>query len=462
MDPIKLRELAANELDEARQIQEKAQAEDRTMTQEEADSYNSHVTKSEKFLNEADRQERFNKIDDRIQKPAEKKSKQEISDGSISSSARIELTGGPKLYRYGQLRAFKGENAQLNAYRSGRFLAAVLFGHADSRQYCHDHGIEIRRDSDFDKRAMSESINTAGGFLVPDEFEQSIIDLREEYGVARKELRIQPMASDHSNQPKKTGGLTAHPRGENQAATESQQTWGNVEMTARSWDVLTRISNELSEDALITLADDIASDGARAFATAEDNACIDGDGTSTYHGIIGIRTKMIDGSHAGSYYDASTGCDEWSEITDAILLKMVGLLPQYADANAKWHCSRVAKLSVFDRLSRAAGGNTVINMATGIVKSYADYPIVVWPSMPSDDSGAALNNKIMIMFGDLRLSSKIGARRGITIAKLVERYAEYGQIGIMMSERFDINHHSITGDTPATDRGPIIGLLGGT
>jgi HK97 family phage major capsid protein len=459
MDPIKLRELAANELDEAREIQEKAQAEDRTMTQEEADSYNSHVTKSEKYLNEADRQERFNKIDDRIQKPQDKKSKPEITDGS---STRIEVIGSPKLYRYGKLQAFKGEDAQLNAYRSGRFLAAVLFNHAQSRQWCHEHGVEIRSDREFDKRAMSESINTAGGFLVPDEFEQAIIDLREEYGIARKELRIQPMASDHSNQPKKTGGLTAYPRGENQAATESHQQWGNVEMTARSWDVLTRISNELSEDAVINLADDIANDGARAFATAEDNACINGDGTSAYHGIIGIRTKMIDGSHAGSYYDVSTGCDEWADFTDAHLLKLVGLLPQYADANAKWHCSRVAKLSVFDRLSRAAGGNTVINMATGIVKSYADYPIVVWPSMPSDDSGAALNNKIMLMFGDLRLSSKIGARRGITIAKLTELYATSGQIGIMMTERFDINHHSITGNTPATDRGPIIGFYGGT
>lgn len=459
MDPTKLRELAAEEMDGARLLQEKAETDSRTMTKEEINSYNDHVNKAEEYMNQADRLERFNKIDGKLQKPQETKSTPEISDGTGS---RIEITSGPKLYRYGQLRAFKGQKAQVNAYRSGRFLASVLFDHALSRQWCHEHGVEIRRDNEFDKRAMSESINTAGGFLVPDEFEQSIIDLREEYGNARRNCRIQPMSSDHSNQPKKTGGLTAHPRGENQEATESQQTWGNVEITARSWDVLTRISNELSEDTLINLADDLANDGALAFATAEDDACIDGDGTSTYHGIIGIRTKMIDGSHAGSYYDVSTGCDEWSDFTDAYLLKLVGALPKYARRMAKWHCSPLAKVTVFDRLARAAGGNTVQNMANDNVARYMGYPIEEWPSMPVDDTGAALNNKIMLMFGDMTLSSKLGARRGITIAKLVELYAKYGQIGIMMSERFDINHHSITGNTPATDRGPIIGFYGGT
>lgn len=451
-----LRERAAQEAKLARDIKDKVDAEGRGMTEEEANEHDKHVKEARRIIKEAERQEELETVEAKLSQQQETKSKPELSTGE-----RIETPGGPKLYRFGELRAFKGPKAQINAYRSGRFLAAVLFNHASSRQWCREHGVEIRADNEFDSRAMAEGINTAGGFLVPDEFEQAIIDLREQYGVARKECQIKPMASDHSNQPKKIGGLTAYPRGENQAATESQSTWGNVELTARSWDVLTRISNELSEDTLISIAEDVANDGALAFATAEDNACIDGDGTSTYHGIIGIRTKMIDGNHTGSYHDVSTACDEWSEVTDAILLKLVGLLPQYADAGAKWHCSKMAKVAVFDRLSRAAGGNTVINMASGMVKSYADYPIAVWPSMPSDDSAAALNNKIMILFGNMRMSSKLGVRRGITIAKLSELYAVYGQTGIMMSERFDINHHSITGAT-STARGPIIGLMGGT
>lgn len=457
MDPIKLRELASAELEEARKIQEKADSESRTLTVEEIHSYNDHVNKSEELLRTAERKERFQNVDDQLQKPQDKKSQPEIGTGE-----KIEVPSGIKTYRYGQLKAFKGQNAQLNAYRSGRFLAAVLFDHAISRQWCHEHGIEIRKDMESESRAMSESINTAGGFIVPNEFEQTIIDLREQYGVARQQLRISPMGSDHSNEPKKTGGLTAYPVGEGVEITESEQSWGNVEMTARKWGVLTRISTELNEDALINLADDLANDGALAFATAEDNACIDGDGTSTYHGIIGIRTMMIDGSHTGSYVDGGTGCDNWSEITDAHLLSIqAAIKPVQARRGAAWHVSPYAAVAVFARLLRAAAGNTQQILAGEAPKSYNGYPIVEWPSMPEDDASAVLNNKIMIIFGNLRMSSKMGVRRAITVLRLLERYAERDQIGIRFTERYTINHHSITGAT-STERGPVCGFMGGT
>jgi hypothetical protein len=81
--------------------------------------------------------------------------------------------------------------------------------------------------------------------------------------------------------------------------------------------------------------------------------------------------------------------------------------------------------------------------------------------MPEDDSGAALNNKIMFFFGNLRLSSKMGVRRGITVLRLLERYAEKDQIGVRFTERYTINHHSITG-AASTARGPVCGFMGGT
>jgi len=458
MDPQKLRELAAAELEEARQIQEKADSENRTLTVEEINLYNAHVTKSEEYLRSAERKEKFEKVDKQLQKPQERKSVPEIVG---SGGSRIEVTSGPKMYRYGQLRAFNGPNANLNAYRSGRFILATIFGHASSRQWCREHGIELRIDNEPDSRAMSEGVNSAGGYLVPDEFEQTIIDLRELYGNARRNLRVVPMSSDHSTQPKKTGGLTAYPIGEAEDLTESQQGWGSVEMTARKWAVLTRISTELSEDSIINLADDIAMDCALAFATSEDTACIDGDGTSTYHKIIGIRTLMIDGSHTGSYYDVTSGCDNWSEVAANILLAVMARVPKYARVGSKWHCSPLAKVSVFDRLLAAAGGNTNQNLAEGQPARYMGYPIEEWPAMPETDASAALNNKIMLMFGNLSMSSKIGTRRGITIQRLSELYAASDQIGIKATERFDINHHSITGAT-STDAGPICGLYGGT
>lgn len=457
---MKLRELqeaCAFQAKTARDIKEKADQENRDMTPDEALAFDKALADSKRLEKAAERQKDLEETEARLNKPQERKVTPETANGE-----RIEVVDAEKLYRSGELRAFKGPKAMVNAYRSGRFLAAVLFDHGPSRQYCHDRGIEIRKDMERESRAMSEAINTAGGFIVPDEFEQTIIDLREQYGVARQQLRVSPMASDHSNEPKKTGGLTAYPVGEGVDITESDQTWGNVEMTARKWGVLTRHSTEINEDALINLADDLAQDAALAFATAEDNACIDGDGTSTYHGILGIRTLMIDGSHTGSYVDGSTGNDNWSELTDAHLLSIqAAIKPVAARRGAAWHCSGYAAVAVFARLLRAVAGNNQLILAGEAPKSYNGYPIVEWPSMPEDDSAAALNNKIMVIFGNLRMSSKMGVRRGITVLRLLERYAEKDQIGIRFTERFTINHHSITGST-STARGPVCGFMGGT
>ena len=457
MKVLELLEKVRLETEAARTLQEVAAQESRDLTEEEAEAFDKHLKEAKKCEKLAERLKTLEDQESRLTTPAERQVTPETATGS-----RIEAPGA-KLYRAGNLIAFKGKNALNDAYRSGRFLAATLFNHAMSRQWCRDHGVEIRQDTEIDSRAMSEAINTAGGFLVPDEFEQTIIDLREEYGSARRNCRIKPMASDHSNEPKKTGGLTAAPVGENTAFTESQSTWGNVELTAKKWGVLTRISSELSEDSIISLADDLASDAAMAFATAEDEACIDGDGTGTYNGIIGIRTKMIDPAFVGSLVEAAGTGDEWDEIDLADLINTMAALPKYARRGAKWHCSPLAKVAVFDRLTGAAAGNTIITLEQGAapVPKFMGYPIEEWPAMPSVDQPAAtLNNVVMLMFGNMNMSSKMGVRRGITVKRLDERYAEFDQIGIIASERFTIVHHTIGG--AAGVRGPIVGLLGTT
>jgi HK97 family phage major capsid protein len=42
---------------------------------------------------------------------------------------------------------------------------------------------------------MTEGVNEAGGFLVPEEFGNDLIDLREIYGVFRRNAKMVPMAS---------------------------------------------------------------------------------------------------------------------------------------------------------------------------------------------------------------------------------------------------------------------------
>ena len=441
MTVVEIKEKAAFEAEEARKIKDLADSEGRGLTEEEALKFDKHLKESERLFKEAERQERLEKQEAKLNEPQKQQVTPELADGR-----RIEAV---KPFRFGKLRAFKGPDAEKNAYTSGRWLMATIMGNAESRQWCRDHHVEIR--------VQTESVNAAGGFVVPDVMERSIIDLREEYGSARQNCRVVPMSSDHSLIPRRTGGVTAYFIGETDSITASDKSWSQVELTAKKLGALTRMSTDLSEDAVINIADDLADEMAYAFAVKEDQCCIDGDGTATYGGMIGIRTAMIDGAHLGSYVSAITPGDQFSEIDAGDLISVMAALPKYARRGAKWHCSPYAKVQVFDRIALALGGMTAPLIAAGANKSYAGYPIEEWAAMPT--SNTALASKIMLFFGDMKLSTTLGERRGITIKVSDQRYIEYDQIGIQATERFCVVNHDI-GGAAATTRGPVVGLYG--
>lgn len=443
---IQLREKAATEAEAARDIKDKADQEARGLTQEEADTFDNYLKESERLEAEAIRQERLEKAEARLNSAQDREVRPEVSDGS-----HIEITH-PALLKAGKLRAFTGPKADANAYRAGKWLMATIMNDPAARQWCRDHNIEIR--------VQTEGVNSAGGFVVPTEMEDAIIDLRETYGVARQECRVHPMTSDHTTVPRRTGGVTAYFIGETTAITESEKSWDQVELTAKKLGALTRMSTDLGEDSVINMADDLAGEMAYAFAVKEDQCLFDGDGTSTYGGMTGMRVRMVDGDHAGSYVEAAAAGDNWSEIDDSDLTNVEAALPLYADAGAKWYCSKTAKVATFNRLIKAAGGVTGKEMAEGLGTLYDGYPIVMSAAMPTDDAAAALNALIMMIFANLRMSTTLGSRRGITIKVSDQRYLEYDQLGIQATERFCIVNHDVGGDTGV--RGPAVGLLGNT
>lgn len=443
MKVSELKELAASESEAAREILSKAEQESRNMDEQEALRFDEHMKKSEEYDRLAERQERLEKMETKLQEPTKRESQLETAKGE-----RIEIPG-VKLYRSGELRAFKGPQADLNAYKSGRFLLATIMGDTESRQWCREHGIEIR--------VQTEGVNTAGGYVVPDEMERAVIDLREKYGMFRANARVHRMSSDHTIIPRRAGGITAYFVGETSSITESEKSWNQVELTAKKLGALTRMSTDLSEDAIINIADDLSDEMAWAFAKKEDECGLDGDGTSTYGGMTGIRTKFVDGNHTKGYDASTTPGTEWAYITlDDEIVTIMGLLPTYALARAKWYIHPAGKAGLFDRIQLAAGGNTASDIATGGVKPmFAGYPVVVSSAMPS----SITNGTVYVLFGDLTLSTTFGDRRGITIKISDQRYIEYDQIGIQATERFCIVNHDIGDNTTA---GPIVAGVGTT
>ena len=107
---------------------------------------------------------------------------------------------------------------------------------------------------------MSESVNASGGFLVPDELIAELIFLRDKYGVVRRNADVRTMSSDTLWIPKNSASATAYWVGDNAAITASDMTLDRVQVLAKKLGILTQISSELNEDAIVEIGAAFAQD----------------------------------------------------------------------------------------------------------------------------------------------------------------------------------------------------------
>lgn len=354
---------------------------------------------------------------------------------------RIEMN----FARSRKLRAFGTDRESLErAYRAGKWAQAVVYGDEKAQRWCRDYGVRVMTGT------------TSGtSAVVPNELVLPIIDLRERYGIARQYCYVHSMSTDTATVPRRKSGVTAYFVGREEATTASDMAFDDINLVAREVAALTRVSRSYAADAAIDIADQLADEMAYAFAVLEDGCLFNGDGTSTYGGIYGIRPKIIDGLHTAGAIDAATGIDTFAEVTVTDLANVQGALPDFPGIVPRWFASKRGNSLVFSRLGAAGGGNNKQDLGSAMPRQWDGDEIVTSEAMPT--STGDLSNVAMLVYGDLNLGVTFGDRMGFEVEILRERYAEYRQIGIQAVERFDIVVHGL-GDT--TDAGPIVALIG--
>ena len=108
------------------------------------------------------------------------------------------------------------------------------------------------------KRALSGGTNTAGGHLIPVEFEPIIIRIIEERAMMRGMVRHVTMMNDTKDIGTLTSGVSVYWPGENQTITQGDPAFGKTTLTAKKMACLVSSSSELLEDTPIDLADLLA------------------------------------------------------------------------------------------------------------------------------------------------------------------------------------------------------------
>jgi HK97 family phage major capsid protein len=446
-------------LESAEALLDAADEAGRALTAEEQGQYDVAVARVEEMNTDIERRKKleaaaapdFGGKAAKREQPSNALPEDEVDTPARATIRTTEITRIESMRSYGKLVAFaKTPKGQEAAYRAGQWIRATLYGDMNALDWCRKNGVGSRA-------ALSGGVNTSGGALVPEELERAIIDLRELYGLFRRVVRVSPMGSDTLNVPRRTGGLQAYFVGENVAGTESDAGWDNVSLVAKKLMVLTRMSSEVSEDAIIDLADKMAEEIAIAFATREDEVGFNGTGSAADGGIVGVLVKALDAAHSLAKVEAATPHNTFAELDSDDLLKLMSALPQFAKPGAAWYCSPTAMELVFNAIKIAGGGNTRDMLAQSDQPRFLGYPINVTPVM-NDGAATDYNDAVMIGFGDLRMAATLGDRRGIRVALSSEKYWEEDQIGIKGTERFDINVH----DLGSTTKKPPFAVLIGT
>lgn len=419
--------------------------------------------------------------------PAMEKFKHAAAGYELGSEKALRLPATAK--RFSSVKNFKegrGMSAETKAYYFGAFVMA-LRGKSWAMKRLKEAGLTWNTPFGDDGestdnlngtqgKAAAENLNSDSSILVPEQFGDDIIDLREKFGVFRQHSKIVPMTSDTRIDPRRRDGVACYFVGEGVAGTQADKTWDNVRLTARKLMALTKYSTEVSEDAVINIGDDLAEEFAYAFALTEDKCGFIGDGTSTYGGMRGVnaRLKGVDATIAniagltvatGSGYASSYGSIVLSDFN-----KVVGTLPEYAeqrDPDCGWYVSKFFWGSVMQKLATAAGGNRVENIVDGALqKRFLGYPVRISQVMPKTPA----INQVCALLGSLKLASSFGTRReiGISVSNSALNAFEQDQLVMRGTERFFINVHDV-GDSTAAGlaasaqagavAGPVVGLI---
>lgn len=269
--------------------------------------------------------------------------------------------------------------------------------------------------------ALQEGTDSEGGYLVPDEFEHTLVEALESENIFRKLAHIINTSSGDRKIPVVATKGTASWVDEEGSITESDDSFTQVSIGAYKLGTLIKVSNELLNDSVFDLEAYISKEFARRIGTKEEDAFFNGDGSGKPVGIFNATGGAQVGVTA-----ASTSAITADEVIDLFY----SLGAPYRK-NAVWVLNDATVKAV--RKLKDGNGNYLWQPAltSGTPDMLLGRPVYTSASVPTIASGAKV-----IAFGDFGYYW-IADRQGRVFKKLSELYAATDQTGFVATQRVD-------------------------
>jgi HK97 family phage major capsid protein len=265
---------------------------------------------------------------------------------------------------------------------------------------------------------LSEGVDADGGYLVPTEFETTIVQGLNEDNVIRK------LAKTITTSVERKVPIAATPSvatwvAENGAIPESGVTFDQKTLDAYKLTDLVKVSVELLADSMFNLEAYLAAEFSRAIGVAEEEAFCVGNGTGRPTGIF-----TASGGHVGATTSGAA-------VTFDDIISLVYSLKTPYRRNAVF-LTNDSTVAAFRKLKDSNGQYLwQPALAQGQPDRLFGYPLYTSPYAPTIEAGA-----LPVAFGDFS-NYWIADRAGRTLQRLNELYAGNGQVGFLATERVD-------------------------
>ena len=271
------------------------------------------------------------------------------------------------------------------------------------------------------KNALEEGVDLEGGYLVPDEFEHTLIDALTEENIFRKNAHVFTTSSGSHKIPIVATKGTASWIDEEGAIPESDDSFGQVSIEAHKVGTLIKVSEELLNDSAFDLEAYFTTEFARRINDKEEDAFFNGNGTGKPTGIF----NATGGAQTGVTTGSST-----TITADEIIDLFYSLKAPYRK-KAIWVLNDTT-VKIIRKLKDGTGNYLwQPSLTAGSPDTILGRPVYTSQFVPE----VAAGNKT-VAFGDFSYYW-IGDRQGITFRRLNEKYADTCQVGFLATKRLD-------------------------
>lgn len=268
-------------------------------------------------------------------------------------------------------------------------------------------------------KVLTLSPDTAGGYLAPSEYVREIIKGIVEFSPVRELARVRPTSARSVQVPKRTGTFAGAWTAEIGTRTETTGlTYGLEEIPTHEMYADVRISLQDLEDSAFNMESEIASEISEQLGVLEGTAFISGNAVGKPEGLLtrsGI-TEVVSGSASAITADG-----------------LINLFYELKDVYAK-NASFLMKRTTVRDIRKLKDSYGQFLWQPGL---QSDQPATLLgrPIYEAVDMPVIATNAYPVLFGDFKRGYLIVDRIQISIQKLIEKYADVGQIGFLARKR---------------------------